>query len=102
MQTLTKQEIFDTCFQKEISREKALSIFETSFWENPDWKPVELAYLQFHQDRLIMPFQVWMESTSTAIGHPVLNIFYGVPKNKSEVISAYKKFKQTEGGLLTS
>ena len=92
---MTKQEIFDVCFQTEISREKALAIYETAFWENSEWNPVELTYLQFHQDRLVMPFKVWMEATSTAIGHPVLNIFYGVPKNKKEVIRAYKKFKQS-------
>lgn len=89
--SMTKSEVFDTCFEKDISKEKALDIYKTAFWENAEWDPVELAYLQFHQGKLIMPFDVWMEATSTAIGHPVLNIFYSVPENKNEVIRAYKK-----------
>jgi len=86
---LSKKEIFDALFKTELTKQEALVFYKSKFWESEEWQPCELAYLQFNQNRLFLPFDTWWEMVDKTVGHPTLNIFYGVPSIQEEVEKVY-------------
>lgn len=90
---MEKSRVIETCLNKEIDKTTALAIYDSHFWENDEWTSLELAFLQYNQERLIMPQEVWANAVSEVIGEPVLNIFYGVPAIERMVRRAYKENK---------
>ena len=93
---MEKSRVIETCLNKQIDKATALTVLNSHFWENDEWTSLELAYLQYNQDRLIMPQEVWANAVSEVIGEPVLNIFYGVPAIERMVRQAYSKQKDVD------
>ena len=86
---MDKHQIFKSLYQTKLTKAEALKFYKLKFWENEEWQPVELAYLQFNQERLVMPFDVWWESVDASIDESTTNIFYCVPEIEQQVIEAY-------------
>lgn len=89
---MNKQAIWDKYFGTEVSRQVALDAYNSDFWKDGAWEPVELAYLQFNQKRLIMPFDVWWQSVDKTLGRPTLNTFPIVPEVEEGIKSSYFNF----------
>ena len=52
-----------------LTREQALALYDTSFWENLAY--VECARFQLSEERLCMPFDVFLEAVERALGRRV-------------------------------
>lgn len=89
---MTKQEILSLTHKK-ITREKALELYNSEFWMSGEWVPVELAYLQYHQDRLIMPFEVWWHAVDWTLGYSTLNIFPINDRHKQTVAHKFLSWR---------
>lgn len=88
---MEKSQVIETCLNKKIDKATALTVYNSHFWENDEWTSLELAYLQYNQERLIIPQEVWADAVSEVIGEPVLNIFQGVPAIEQMIRQAYSE-----------
>lgn len=52
-----------------LTREQAIALYDTGFWENLAY--VERARFQLSEERLCMPFEVFLEAVERALGRPV-------------------------------
>ena len=68
---MTKDEIRELMQKPDLSAEESLRIAETHWWKDDSWDPLELAYLQLHQDRLCMDFGDFHGLVEKALGRPV-------------------------------
>lgn len=53
-----------------LTREQALALYDTGFWESLAY--VERARFQLSEERLCMPFDIFVEAVERALGRPVL------------------------------
>ena len=54
---------------KEITREQAIALHDTRFWEGMSAR--DIATFQLHEDKLCMPFDVFHLALEEALGRPV-------------------------------
>lgn len=52
-----------------LTREQALALYDTEFWESLAY--VERARFQLSEERLCMPFDIFVEAVERALGRPV-------------------------------
>lgn len=52
-----------------LTREQAIALYDTRFWESLAY--VERARFQLSEERLCMPFDVFVEAVERALGRPV-------------------------------
>lgn len=52
-----------------LTREQALALYDSSFWESLAY--VERARFQLSEERLCMPFDVFIEAVERSLGRPV-------------------------------
>lgn len=52
-----------------LTREQAMALYDTGFWESLAY--VERARFQLAEERLCMPFDVFVEAVERALGRPV-------------------------------
>lgn len=52
-----------------LTRKQATALYESSFWENLAY--VERARFQLSEDRLCMPFDVFVDAVQRTLGRPV-------------------------------
>lgn len=60
---------------QEITREQAVALGESRFWEG--MAPEEIALFQLSVDKLCMPFGVYQEAMEKALGRPVYTCEFG-------------------------
>ena len=89
---MQKAMIFSRCaYEDEITKEEALSIFETKFWETPVWTPLELSYMQFKQERMIMSHETWLDVTQKIFPDRELFVWFYMSANiRAAVIDIYE------------
>lgn len=64
---------------KQLTTEEAISLFESGAWK--EWTPLQRAAFQMIQDKLCMPFSVFHESITTALGRPVFTHEFGLNRD---------------------
>lgn len=52
-----------------LTREQAIALYDTGFWESLAY--VERAHFQLSEERLCMPFDVFIEAVERALGRPI-------------------------------
>ena len=62
--------------KQEITKEKAIELYESNFWEN--LSDYEIAKFQLFTDKLCMPFEVFHKSISTVLNRPVYTHEFGL------------------------
>jgi hypothetical protein len=60
----------------ELTKEQAIALYESGFWK--DMAYVERAKFQIMEERLCMPFDVFHEAISKALGRPVWTHEFGL------------------------
>jgi hypothetical protein len=60
----------------ELTREQAIALYESGFWK--DMTYIERAKFQIMEERLCMPFDVFHEAISKALGRPVWTHEFGL------------------------
>ena len=88
---MTKSEIWDKFFGKEVAKGEARALYKSEFWKSDEWQAVELAHLQFNQKKLIMPIILWGEMVSEITGFPVTSFFPASRDNRKAVKKAFNK-----------
>ena len=62
----------------EISKEKAIELFNSKIWK--DWDDEKKFLFQINQSRLCMPFDVFHEAVEKVLGRPVYTHEFATPR----------------------
>ena len=69
---MSKEEIKRIMAGKIETREEAIALGMTAFWEREDWTPEEVALAQLNQERLVVfPLKVFHEAVEKLLGRDV-------------------------------